>query len=291
MNLKKFVTQKGLSLAEALVAVVVSTIVMGATYTIYNNFQGTFVRQINHNNMKQEARFALHVLQHDSKMAGYKHPDSTDGEVQVPVKVLNTDGTEVADDTEFGEIVSFCFDTEDNSGNIQRKLIKYELKAPYSPITDKTVLKKKVWNTTNCDEDDTVNTTVDADWMPVAQFFDEIGIRIRSKHIDFEILLVSKDEKVTEKYTASAYMRNLNFGGKTYYVYDEEDLHENRTAVIPFTGSLKVQCANNLTRDIQLSNFVTNDDIIYSHQGEKVGQQVLNRTHDELFLIQKNHLK
>ena len=39
--------------------------------------------------MKQEARFALHVLQHDSKMAGYKHPDSTDGEVQVPVKVLN----------------------------------------------------------------------------------------------------------------------------------------------------------------------------------------------------------
>jgi len=282
MNLKKFITQKGLSLTEALVAVVVSTIVMGATYTIYNNFQGTFVRQINHNNMKQEARFALHVLQHDSKMAGYKHPDSTDGEVQVPVKVLNTDGTEVADDTEFGEIVSFCFDTEDNSGNIQRKLIKYELKAPYSPITDKTVLKKKVWNTTNCDEDDTVNTTVDADWMPVAQFFDEIGIRIRSKHIDFEITLVSKDEKVTEKYTASVYMRNLNFGGKTYYVYDEEDLHENRTAVIPFTGSLKVQCANNLTRDIQLANFTTSDDIIILHQGETVGGTSLTRTHDAI---------
>ena len=128
--MKKFIYQKGLSLAEALVAVVVSTIVMGATYTIYNNFQGTFVRQINHNNMKQEARFALHILQHDSKMAGYKHPDSTDGEVQEPVKVLNDDGTEVSDDTEYGEVVSFCFDTEDNDGNIQRKLIKYELQVP-----------------------------------------------------------------------------------------------------------------------------------------------------------------
>ena len=30
------------------------------------------------------------------------------------------------------------------------------LRIPYSPETDKTVLKKKVWNTTNCDETDTV---------------------------------------------------------------------------------------------------------------------------------------
>ena len=281
MNLKKFITQKGLSLTEALVAVVVSTIVMGATYTIYSNFQGTFVRQINHNNMKQEARFALHVLQHDSKMAGYKHPDSTDGEVQEPVKVLNDDGTEVADDTEYGEAVSFCFDTEDDDGNIQRKLIKYELQVPYSPLTDKTVLKKKVWNTNNCDETDS-GTTVDLDWMPVAQFFNTLGIRLRSKHIDFEIQLQSKDGKVSETYSASAYMRNLNFGGTTYYVYNEEDLHENRTPVIPFTGSLKVQCANNLTRDIQLANFVTDDDIIILHQGEKVGTSDLNRTFEEI---------
>ncbi|WP_075506355.1 PilW family protein [Candidatus Pelagibacter communis] len=283
MNLKKFITQKGLSLTEALVAVVVSTIVMGATYTIYNNFQGTFIRQINHNNMKQEARFALHMLQFDSKMAGYKHPDSTLGEVQEPVKVLNDDAdeTEVSDDTEYGEKVLFCFDTEENDGTIRRKLIKYELKIPYSPETEKTVLKKKIWNTTNCDESDS-NTTVDVDWMPVAQFFEEFKIRLRSKHIDFEVELESVDEKVSETYTASAYMRNLNFGGSTFYVYDEEDLHENRTPVIQFTGSLKAQCANNLTRDIQLSNFVTNDDVIILHQGEKVGTTALNRTYDDI---------
>ena len=285
MNYKKFIHQKGVSLAEALVAVVVSTIVMGATYTIYNNFQGTFARQLNHNNMKQEARFALHILQHDSKMAGYKHPDSTFGEVQEPVKVLNDDDTEVSDDTEFGEKVSFCFDVEfindDDETEIDRRLIKYELQIPYSPLTEKTILKKKIWSTPDCDEDNSEADEI-SDWMPVAQFFNTFAVRLRSKHIDFEVQLKSKDEKVIETYSASSYMRNLNFGGTTYYAYNEEDLHENRTPVIPFTGSLKVQCANNITRDIQLANFVTDDNIIILHQGEKVGTMDLNRTHPEI---------
>ena len=192
-KLNKFFAQKGVSLSEALVAIVVSTIVFGATYSIYNNFQKTFVRQINHNNLKQEARFALHVLQHDSRMSGFKHADTTDGEVQMPVKVLNDDGTEVTDDTEYGETVFFCFDTEDNDENIQRKLIQYKLKIPYDPLTEKTVLKKKIWDTINCDIDDTTNTTVEVDWMPVAQFFDEFKIRLRSKHIDFEVILETYD--------------------------------------------------------------------------------------------------
>ena len=288
--MKKFLFQKGFSLTEALVAVVISTIVMGATYTIYSNFQGTFVRQINHNNMKQEARFALHVLQLDAKMAGYKHPDSEIGDVQIPVKVLNDDGTEVTDDTEYGESVSFCFDEEYISGydsddnpiiGNRRKLIKYELQIPYSPLTKKTILKKKVWNTTSCDPN-SADTTVDQNWEPVAQFFDTFGIRLRSKHIDFEIQLQSKDEKITETYTASAYMRNLNFGGKTYYAYDEEDLNEDRTAVLEFTGSMQVTCANDIKRDIQLSSFVTDDEVIVLHQGEKVGTSDIDRTHNEL---------
>ena len=50
--------------------------------------------------------------------------------------------------------------------------------------------------------------------MPVAQFFKTLGIRLRSKHIDFEIQLQSnRSKKLTETYSASAYMRNLNFGG------------------------------------------------------------------------------
>jgi prepilin-type N-terminal cleavage/methylation domain-containing protein len=277
----KFFTQKGVSLAEMLVAIVVSTIVFAATYAIYSNFQKTFVRQINFNNLKQEARFALHALQHDSKMAGFKHEKTYNGEVQMPVKVLNDDGTEVTDDTEFGEKVFFCFDTVDNSGNIiQRKLIQYELKIPHSPLTEKTVLKKKIWNTTNCDIDDTVNTTVDVDWMPVAQFFNEFKIRLRSKHIDFEVILETVDREIRETYTASSFMRNLNFGGKTFYVSDEENLHENRPNVIPFTGSLKAQCSNNIKLDIQTPSFQTEDSLIILHQGETVGGPRPSRTHD-----------
>ena len=70
---KIFNNQKGMSLAEVLVATFITTIIMGAAYVIYNNFQGTFVRQISRNYMKNEARFAIHTLQHDSKMAGFKH--------------------------------------------------------------------------------------------------------------------------------------------------------------------------------------------------------------------------
>ena len=179
-------------------------------------------------------------------------------------------------------------DSDDNI-QIQRKIVKYELKIPYAGEVDKTVLKKKIWNTSNCDVGDS-GTTVDVDWHPVAQFFEELKIRIRSKHIDFEVSLKSRDDQVSETYTSSSYMRNLNFGGKTYYVYDEEDLHEDRTAVLAFTGSLKVQCANNLTRDIQLSNFVSSDDLIILHQGETVGGTSLTRTHDAITFNSENLL-
>ena len=39
MNLNKFINQKGMSIAEALIAVSCFYNVMGASYTIYNNFQ------------------------------------------------------------------------------------------------------------------------------------------------------------------------------------------------------------------------------------------------------------
>ena len=48
MDLKKHIYQSGMSLAEAMMAVVISTIVLGTAYFIYNNFQQTFVRQLNH---------------------------------------------------------------------------------------------------------------------------------------------------------------------------------------------------------------------------------------------------
>ena len=110
------------------------------------------------------------------------------------------------------------------------------------------------------------------------------AVRIRSKHIDYEINLTSNDNKFTEKYSASSYMRNLNYGGKTYYARDEDDLHDQRTAVLAFTGSLKATCANDVKRDIQLANFLTNDDIIELHQGELVGTSNKHRTHERILI-------
>ena len=203
---RKIKNQKGMSLAEVLVATFITTIIMGAAYVIYNNFQKTFVRQLGHNNVKQEARFALHALQYDSRMAGYKHPNSDNGEVQNPVtvlKVLNDVYTEVTDSTDDGEVVIFCFDTvnpyaDTDDLKIVRKLIRYELKTPNSSETEKTILKRKVWDSPDCTEDGS-ETTVLIDWEPVAQYFSKFAVRIRSKHIDYEINLTTAGEDITEK--------------------------------------------------------------------------------------------
>ena len=88
-----------------------------------------------------------------------------------------------------------------------------------------------------------------------------------------KLYLETVDKEIRETYTASSFMRNLNFGGKTFYVSDEENLHEDRANVIPFTGSLKVQCSNNIKLDIQTASFQTEDDLIILHQGETVGGQ------------------
>ena len=269
---KKFKNQKGVSLAEALAAITVSIAVMGAAFTIYNQFQSTFVRQINHNNLKQEARFALYSLQLDARLAGYKHPDSDEGEVIFPVKVYNDDGTEVSDDTEYGEVVHFCFDTEDSAGNITRKLISYELRKAFSNSETKTILRKRTLEITSCNpEDSTLSQAQKDNWIPLAQYFNSFGIRLRSKHIDYELGMKTPDGKINETFTASAFMRNLNFGGKTYFAYDEKDLHENRVAVIPFTGSMKVNCSNNQKLDIQLPVFTTDTEIFVVHEGEEIG--------------------
>ena len=51
------------------------------------------------------------------------------------------------------------------------------------------------------------------------------------KHIDFEIILETVDKDIRETYTASSFMRNLNFGGKIFYVSNEENLKENREVI------------------------------------------------------------
>ena len=112
----------------------------------------------------------------------------------------------------------------------------------------------------------------------------KFAVRIRSKHIDYEINLTSVDDNITEKYSASSYMRNLNYGGKTYYAYDEDDLYDGRTAVLAFTGSMKATCANNIKRDIQLANFLTDDAVIELHQGELVGTSNKYRTHERIVI-------
>ena len=135
--------QKGMSLAEALMAVIISTIVMGTAYFIYNNFQQTFVRQLNHSVIKQEVRFAIHSLQLDLRMAGYKHIDSTSDITDAnAIRLFDTSNNAVSDGND-ADRVSACFDHENNDGTVQRKIVEYEIGTEQSSDTEKTILKKE----------------------------------------------------------------------------------------------------------------------------------------------------
>ncbi|EMH80259.1 prepilin-type N-terminal cleavage/methylation domain-containing protein [alpha proteobacterium HIMB114] len=205
-NLK---SQKGMSLAEALMAVIISTIVMGTAYFIYNNFQQTFVRQLNHSVIKQEVRFAIHSLQLDLRMAGYKHIDSTSDITDAnAIRLFDTSNNAVSDGND-ADRVSACFDHENNDGTVQRKIVEYEIGTEQSSDTEKTILKKRVYDSNNCNLND--DDTMPLSWEPVAKNFKKFKIQKKNNILNFDIELEDPGKKIVEKYNAAAFMRNVSY--------------------------------------------------------------------------------
>ena len=205
-NLKN---QSGMSLAEALMAVVISTIVMGTAYFIYNNFQQTFVRQLNHSVIKQEVRFAIHSLQLDLRMAGYKHIDTSDNISDAnAIRLFDSSNNAVTDGND-ADRVSACFDHENNDGTVQRKIVEYEIGIEQTGDTDKTILKKRIYDSDNCtlNNDDTTPIS----WEPVAKHFKKFKIQKKNNILNFDIELEDPGEKIIEKYSAAAFMRNVSY--------------------------------------------------------------------------------
>ena len=205
-NLKN---QSGMSLAEALMAVVISTIVMGTAYFIYNNFQQTFVRQLNHSIIKQEVRFAIHSLQLDLRMAGYKHIDTSDNISDAnAIRLFDSSNNAVTDGND-ADRVSACFDHENNDGTVQRKIVEYEIGIEQTGDTDKTILKKRIYDSDNCtlNNDDTMPIS----WEPVAKHFKKFKIQKKNNILNFDIELEDPGEKIIEKYSAAAFMRNVSY--------------------------------------------------------------------------------
>lgn len=204
-----FKSQKGMSLAEALMAVIISTIVMGTAYFIYNNFQQTFVRQLNHSVIKQEVRFAIHSLQLDLRMAGYKHIDSTSDITDAnAIRLFDTSNNAVSDGND-ADRVSVCFDHENNDGTVQRKIVEYEIGTEQSSDTEKTILKKRVYDSDNCNLND--DDTMPLSWEPVAKNFKKFKIQKKNNILNFDIELEDTGKKIVEKYNAAAFMRNVSY--------------------------------------------------------------------------------
>lgn len=204
MKLKK---QLGMSLAEALMAMVISTIVLSAAYYIYSNFQKTFTRQINHNVIQQEARFAIHSLQLDFRMAGYRDTNATNP-IQRGVYLTNEAGTEITDNSE-ADIIYVCYDTTNSANSIQRKIIQYEFRKAKPTDNDKSMLMKKIYNTNDC-----VNNSEpsEPDWLPVAANFKKFKIRRYDNNVlNFEIEMEDPGKNIIENYNGAAFMQNISF--------------------------------------------------------------------------------
>jgi len=206
---QNFKNQSGMSLAEALMAVVISTIVMGTAYFIYNNFQQTFVRQLNHSVIKQEVRFAVHSLQLDLRMAGYKHIDSSDNISDAnAIRLFDASNNAVTDGND-ADRVSACFDHENNDGTVQRKIVEYEIGIEQTGDTDKTILKKRIYDSDNCTLNNDDATPIS--WEPVAKHFKKFKIQKKNNILNFDIELEDPGEKIIEKYSAAAFMRNVSY--------------------------------------------------------------------------------
>ncbi len=108
--------QRGFSLVEIMVAMVLGLILLGGTIAIYASSKDSYRLQENIAGMQENARFALHALRRDAEMAGFP-------------RVLNVAPFIVTGDNPGGNINV----TADGGGNASDVVtIQYQSSAPSS---------------------------------------------------------------------------------------------------------------------------------------------------------------
>lgn len=80
---------KGLTLIEILIAIVVSTIVIAAMLFTYNTFQKSYRGIMDRSVISQNARTALSIITNDIRMAGFKDFNSKWGNLPASVIILD----------------------------------------------------------------------------------------------------------------------------------------------------------------------------------------------------------
>jgi hypothetical protein len=180
MNIK-FKKMKGLSLAEVLVAIVITNLIFAAAYLIYNNFQSSFDEQLSINELKEEGRAAIKIIETDARNAGYR---SSAIVVQSPVIIQNNS-------------LSFCFD----DANV-RKRVDYLLDVANKNLT------RRIYNSSNCGFNGGFDGT---DIIARSVSFFSAYLTPNGNILDIKIGLVSQRGDINETYDASFFLKNLTY--------------------------------------------------------------------------------
>ena len=172
---------KGITLIEILIGIVITSIIMGAMLTSYNVVNGSYAQVIDKASIGNSTRAFSEMLLRDIRMAGYKYFDdnlvtTTGGNMDIPIEIIKNDG--VCCDT-----ITVIYGDFDRNLVDDNRYIRYKIQYSFQPNPDENgvfqILKsKQKWD--------------DSDWSSSAEDRDTYTNEIVTDYLS-DIEIVAKD--------------------------------------------------------------------------------------------------
>ena len=136
---------KGITLIEILIGIVITSIIMGAMLTSYNVVNGSYAQVIDKASIGNSTRAFSEMLLRDIRMAGYKYFDdnlvtTTGGNMDIPIEIIKNDG--ICCDT-----ITIIYGDFDRNLVDDNRYIRYKIQYSFQPNPDENgvfqILKSK----------------------------------------------------------------------------------------------------------------------------------------------------
>ena len=173
---------KGITLIEILIGIVITSIIMGAMLTSYNVVNGSYAQVIDKASIGNSTRAFSEMLLRDIRMAGYKYFDdnlitTTENEIDVPILITKNTSDECCD------TITIIYGDFDRNLVDDERYIRYKIQYSFQPNPDENgvfqILKsKQKWD--------------DSDWSSSAEDRDTYTNEIVTDYLS-DIEIVAKD--------------------------------------------------------------------------------------------------
>ena len=175
---------KGITLIEILIGIVITSIIMGAMLTSYNVVNGSYAQVIDKASIGNSTRAFSEMLLRDIRMAGYKYFDdnlitTTGDEMDVPIVITKNTSAECCD------TITIVYGDFDRNLVDDERYIRYKIQYSFQPNPDENgvfqIFKSKLkWN------------DLDKEWVSSAEDRDTYSNEIVTDYVS-DIEIVAKD--------------------------------------------------------------------------------------------------